>query len=103
MTYPDGSLQKYFDDHSWWEKAKDKQLNPSRLIWAFVPHVDLLPKSLISTGRAEDEAANHDKANYEIADLRISAPFPKTDLPAAILPYYRGECYTVHRSKKDLF
>lgn len=100
MTYPDGSLQKYFDDHSWWEKAKDKQLNPGRLIWAFVPHVDLLPKSLISTGRAEDEAANHGKASYEIADLRINNPFSKKQLPAAILPHYRGECYTVHRSKK---
>ncbi len=52
VTYPDGSLQKYFDDH----------INPGRLIWAFVPHVDLLP--------------------------------------TAILPHYRGECYTVHRSKK---
>ena len=100
MTYPEGSLQQFFDNDSWWEKTTDKRLSPGRLIWAFVPHVDVLPKSLISTGRAEDEATNHSKASYEITDLRISNNIKKTALPAAILPYYRGECYTVHRSKK---
>ncbi len=67
---------------------------------AFVPHVDVIPKSLIPTGRAEDEATNHSKASYEIADLRINSVFQKNSLPAAILPYYQNECYTVHRSKK---
>lgn len=100
VTYPDGSLQKYFDDHNWWEKTENKQLLPGRLIWAFIPHVDVLPKSLISTGRAKDEETNHSKASYEITDLRINNPFQKAALPAAILPYYRGECYTVYRSKK---
>ena len=69
MSYPDGSLQKYFHNESWWEKTKEKQLAPGRLIWAFVPHVDIIPKSLIPTGRAEDEETNHSKASYEIADL----------------------------------
>lgn len=100
MTCPDDSLQKYFDNESWWEKTNNKQLSPGRLIWAFVPHVDVLPKSLLSTGRAEDEATNHSKASYRITDLRINNPSQRTALPAAILPYYHGECYTVHRSKK---
>ena len=100
MTYPDGALQKYFDDQSWWEKTESKQICPGRLIWAFVPHIDLVPKSLIPTGRAEDEATNHHKASFEISDLRINTTIPKTSLPTAILPYYPGECYTVHRSKK---
>lgn len=100
LTYPDDSLQKYFDDDCWWEKNTDKTICPGRLIWAFLPHVDQIPKSLIPTGRAEDEATNHSKASFEIADLRIRNPFKKDSLPAAILPYYPGECYTVHRSKK---
>ncbi len=33
MSYPDGSLQKYFHDDSWWEKTKEKQPVPGRLIW----------------------------------------------------------------------
>lgn len=101
MTYPDDSLQKYFDDQSWWEKSQNKQLSPGRLIWAFIPHVDLIPKSLIPAGRAEDEAASHDKIRFEIADLRIKSTISKKELPAAILPSYPGECYTVHRAKKD--
>lgn len=100
MTYPEGSLQKYFDDHSWWEKNTDKRPTPGRLIWAFIPHVDLIPRSLIPTGRAEDEATNHAKASFELAALRINTHLSKTSLPAAILPFYPGECYTVHRSKK---
>lgn len=100
VTYPDDSLQKFFDDHSWWEKTKDKRLSPGRLLWAFVPHVDIIPKALIPTGRAEDEDTNHSKASFEITDLRINSRLQKTALPAAILPYYRNECYTVHRSKK---
>lgn len=100
MTYPNGSLQQFFDNDSWWEKTTENQPSPGRLIWAFVPHVDVLPKSLISTGRAEEEASNHGKATYEITDLRIGNRLQKTALPAAILPYYRSECYTVHRSKK---
>ncbi|MCI5219390.1 MAG: hypothetical protein D3914_09415 [Candidatus Electrothrix sp. LOE2] len=100
MTYPDGSLQKYFDNHSWWEKTNEKQPSFGRLIWAFVPHVDIIPKSLLPTGRAEEEASNHSKVSYEIADLRINSHFQKNSLPAAILPCYQGECYTIHRSKK---
>jgi hypothetical protein len=100
LTYPDGSLQKFFDDHCWWEKSTDKIPSPGRLIWAFVPHVDLIPQSFIPTGRAEDEASNHGKASYELAALRITSHHQRTSLPAAILPCYPGEGYTVHRSKK---
>ncbi|MGX9728095.1 MAG: hypothetical protein ACTFAK_12490 [Candidatus Electronema sp. VV] len=100
MSYPEDSLQKYFYDHSWWEKTTEKHPLTGRLIWAFIPHIDVIPKSLIPTGRAEDEASNHSKASFEIADLRIKSHFQKNSLPAAILPVYQNECYTVHRSKK---
>ncbi|MDU9049863.1 MAG: hypothetical protein Q3M30_13525 [Candidatus Electrothrix sp. Rat3] len=101
MTYPDGTLQKFFNDNSWWDERTDKILTPGRLIWAFIPHVDIMPKSMIQAGRLEDEAGNHNKINYEIADLRIRNSYnPMKNLPTAILPYFREECYTVHRSKK---
>jgi hypothetical protein len=64
MSYPDGSLQKYFYDLSWWEKTTEKHPLTGRLIWAFIPHIDVIPKSLIPTGRAEDEASNHSKASF---------------------------------------
>jgi hypothetical protein len=73
-------LQKYFDDHSWWEKTTEKNPLPGRLIWAFIPHIDVIPKSLTPIGRAEDEASNHNKASYEIAVLRIKSHFQKNAL-----------------------
>lgn len=100
LTYPEDSLQYFFDNDCWWESTTDKTIRPGLLMWAFVPHVDLIPKSLIPTGRAEDEATNHGKASFELADLRIKTEFTTNSLPAAILPHYPGECYTVHRSKK---
>lgn len=100
MIYPDNSPQRYIDDTTWWEKTEDKKLRPGRLLWAFVPHVDVIPKSMIPDGRPEDDPTNHDKARYRISDLRIKASIKKDSLPAAILPLYRNECYIVQRSKK---
>jgi hypothetical protein len=77
VTYPDGTLQKFFNDNSWWDKRPDKKLIPGRLIWAFIPHVDIMPKSMIPAGRLEDEAGNHSKINFEIADLRIGSPYTR--------------------------
>jgi hypothetical protein len=77
MIYPDNSLQKYIDDSTWWEKVEDKELRPGRLLWAFVAHVDVIPKSLVPTGRPEDDPTDHNKARYRITDLRIKAPIKK--------------------------
>ena len=100
LTYPEDCIQRYYDDRNWWQKAKDKQLRPGRLLQAFIPHVSVTPKTLTPIGRQEEEAGNHGKANYQIGPLRINSPPRTDDLPVAGLTCYSGECFTVHRSKK---
>jgi hypothetical protein len=96
MKFPDDSVQNIVDP--WWEECGEKELKRGALIYAFVPHVDQVPNTLIPIGRKE--AAKHSEAKIEIAPLRINAPKQKEPLPVAALSLHEGELWTVYRAKK---
>jgi len=94
--YPDDSIQAYTE--TWWENAETAEIRRGRLIWAFVPHVDQIPKALALQGRTEP--TSHEKANYQVLPLRIRQPPSAPRLPIAALPHYPGESLIVSRAKK---
>jgi hypothetical protein len=63
--YPDNAIQSMID--AWWVEDPSPSLCRGRLIKAFLPHVDQIPKQLIATGRSS--ATDHTQADYEIAPL----------------------------------
>jgi hypothetical protein len=96
MKFPDDSVQNFFD--SWWVGCGKKELKRGALIYAFVPHVDQIPHTLIPIGRKEAE--KHNEAKIEIAPLRINAPRQREALPVAALSLHEGELWVAYRAKK---
>jgi len=98
--YEDTTLQSYFhsDQKPWWVKEEPKRIVPGRLLWAFLPHTDLIPNVLIPVGRASD--TEHKVANYRIEDFSTANPPKKSRLPVAALPDYEGERRFVYRAKR---
>ncbi|MDH4317943.1 MAG: hypothetical protein OEV64_06100 [Desulfobulbaceae bacterium] len=94
--FPEDSVQSLCD--VWWEKDNDKKLKKGSLIYAFIPHVDQLPVTLIPKGRKNAE--EHDKAILNITELRINDRRPKEALPVAALSLNEGELWTAYRAKK---
>ena len=96
MKFPDDSVQNLFD--SWWVECEEKELKRGALIYAFVPHVDQVPNTLVPIGRKDAE--KHSEAKIEIAPLRINAPRQREALPVAALSVYEGELWAAYRAKK---
>jgi hypothetical protein len=94
---PDDCFQTYVGE--FWKPAADKQIHRGTLVWAFVPHVDVIPKRLSVVGRG-DEPSDHSTATYQLDTLRISDPPARSQLPVAALPAYPGETLIVSRAKK---
>lgn len=94
--YPDDSVQNMVGD--WWIKDDSSNYRRGRLIKAFLPHTDQIPKHLIATGRSEP--TDHVNANFSIEPLRIGQPQKKTVLPVAALPAFENEIHAVYRAKK---
>lgn len=94
--YPDDVIQSYVS--SWWINDESHDYQRGRLLRAFVPHIDLLPMTLIAEGR--EEPTDHKRAKYQLEPLRISQPPKDPKLPVAALPRYKGEVRTVYRAKR---
>jgi hypothetical protein len=99
--YPEECLQSWVTDKgSWWDKDTSKELRPGNLIWAFIPHIDLIPHSIEAHDRG-DNYADHSTATFKLTPLRIKSPPPQKDkLPVAALPLYPGERHIVYKGKK---
>ncbi len=93
--YPEDAIQSMID--SWWIEDSSTLLCRWRLIKAFLPHVDQIPKQLIAMGRSS--TAGHTRADYEIAPLRIKQSFQRSRLPVAALPAFEGEVNAIYRAK----
>lgn len=84
----------------WWVPCDLHPLQRGQYVWAFLPHVDLVPYVLVAEGRAEADPGDHSLAKGRVEQLRISSPptGPK-GLPVAGLPQYPGEVWAVNRAK----
>mgnify|MGYP005857295955 CR=1 FL=1 len=94
--YPDDSVQGMVDE--WWIEDDSFGYRRGRLIRAFLPHTDQIPKQLIATGRSEP--TDHNRANFSIEPLRIKEPQKKPMLPVAALPAFSNETNAIYRAKK---
>jgi len=97
-NYPEISIQSAISPSPWWIKAESKDLQRGRLIWAFLPHIDQIPYTLIPIGRAQ--AAEHKEVTVRIEPLRVKQPQHHLTLPVAGIPHYPGEVRIVQRAKK---
>lgn len=97
MKYPDDSIQSFVSP--WWEPDETRTFRRGQLIKAFLPHVSLIPTTLIPTGRTDDPR-NHSLVKYQIRPLQIHNRTPLPKLPTAIFPDFQGEIYSVYRAKK---
>lgn len=96
--YPEKSVQNVVSPDPWWVKTPTKGLRRGRLIWAFLPHVDQIPYTLVSEGRRD--GVTHKEAGVRIEPLRIKQTQPYTPVPVAGLPCIDGEIRIVSRAKK---
>lgn len=96
MTFPTDSIQNVVS--SWWDECDQKALKKGSLIFAFVPHVDQIPNTLIEFGRTESD--QHHRATLKVSPLRIKDARPKEALPVAALSLHEGELWTAYRAKK---
>ncbi len=94
--YPEDSVRYTTED--WRTEDGSFDYCRGRLIKAFLPRVDQVPKQLVATGRAEP--TDHVRANFRIEPLRIEQPRKKTALPVAALPAFENEINAVYRAKK---
>lgn len=97
-NYPDISIQSAIAPSPWWVEEESKNLRRGRLIWAFLPHVDQIPYTLIPMGRIQ--ATAHKEVTVRIEPLRIKQPQPHITLPVAGMPSYPREVRIVQRAKR---
>lgn len=95
-TYPLDSVQNIVS--FWWVEDDKAELKRGSLIYAFLPHVDQVPHTLIPVGRKDP--IQHKEALIRIEPLHIKKGHPKPTLPVAALPLYERELWTVYRAKK---
>lgn len=95
MKYPEDSIQYYCD--SWWEPDTNKEPQKGSLIFAYVPHVDQIPNTLVPIGR--ESPTSHDKALFEIGPLGFKDRNKRPALPVAALPNADDERWSVYRAK----
>lgn len=84
----------------WWTTAPKGELRRGRLVHAFVPHVDQIPLTLNTEGRAQP--TEHSTALVKLEAMRVHQPAPPiSQLPVAALPHqHGGNVYAVYRAKR---
>ncbi|MDM8517833.1 hypothetical protein QUF76_16680 [Desulfobacterales bacterium HSG16] len=94
--YPENVIQTMPEE--WWIEDPSPSICRGRLIKAFLPHVDQIPKQLIASGRST--ATDHMQANFKIKPLSVKRPPEKSSLPVAALPVFDNEVNIISRAKK---
>lgn len=97
LNYPEVCQQAFIEP--WWEEYTGVEFRPGRLVWAYLPHADQVPYTIIPIGRSDDPA-DHETARVEIKSFSIGEPVKKNHLPVAALPIYEKEKLCVYRAKK---
>jgi len=98
MAFPEDSIQNVFDFNSWWEETDSHGIVRGSLVWAFLPHVDQVPHTIIPKGRIDPKC--HDKAYVQIRPLDIRQPQARHDLPVSATTLYDREMWCAYRAKK---
>lgn len=100
-NYPEDSLQALVARDSWWVKTEKKVLCAGRLVYAYVPIVDLNPRTIEPIGRSQNPA-DHSKALFELKALRAQDRTRRrqSNLPVAALPSLPDGVYGVYRTKR---
>jgi len=98
MSFSENSLQSLAESE-WWIKNESKKLCRGALIFAFIPHIDLIPCSLEPVSRTE--ATKHDSAIVQVSPISINQPLKKKPmLPIAAMPLNDGEVWAAYKAKK---
>jgi len=97
LNYPDVCQQSLIEP--WWEEYTGTEFKPGRLVWAYLPHADQVPYTLIPIGRTDDPT-DHETARVKIKTFSIGDFVKKNDLSVAALPIYEKEKFCVYRTKK---
>ena len=97
-TYPDDAIQSAILPFAWWVQDDGYNFKVGRLVWAFLPHVDQLPFTIIPEGRCVP--TEHRKFIGRIEPLDIKNPHKRTKLPVAGMPIFPKEIRAVYRAKK---
>lgn len=96
--YPEDSVQFMLHPSQWWDEDETHDYGRGRLVKAFIPHVDQVPKTLTAIGRSEP--TDHAHAHVKIEPFRIRTHRKIPGLPVAALPLYDNEVHTVYQAKK---
>jgi|SRR5579862_384936 len=83
---------------SWWTSTTESVVQPGRLIWAYVPHVDQHPFVIVPEGRTDPE--DHSSADYRFETFKAKSPPLAARLPVAGLPHFQDEVRLVYRAKR---
>ena len=95
QTYPIESLQGIIEpEHFWFEEYEGDEYKRGRLVWAFIPHVDQNPFTLVPVERGEDPT-EHKIVRVKIEPLDIKAVIRYPQLPIAARPQREKEIRTV--------
>lgn len=99
--YPDDQIQHFVcPNDDWWLEDSSHPIIRGRLLWAYLPHVDVVPVELIAEGRPGADPTDHTHAEIQLRQLRISAPGKLPILPIAGLPHYESERRLAYRAKR---
>ena len=61
MRYADNTIQSF--EPEWWLEDGKRVIQPGRLVKVVLPHIHLVPWSLVPEGRGED-TTDHTKVRY---------------------------------------
>jgi len=97
MNYPENTIQYY--EPRWWVNDGKRKIQAGRLIQAYLPHVHLVPWSLVPEDRGEDPT-DHKKVRYSMKELKLTTRRDLQTLPAAAFPLHDQEIVLAYRGKR---
>lgn len=97
MKYPDNTIQSY--ENEWWIEDNRKVIQPGRLVRVVLPHIHLVPWTLIPEDRGKDPT-DHKKVRYSMKELKLTNRRELASLPPAAFPLNNDEHILAYRGKK---
>lgn len=88
--FPEDCVQ-YFAS-PWWEKTPTRSLEKGRLIHAFVPYPDRLPRKLVPESR-DNDPADHSNFGFRLEPFKPGSSSRGGGLPVAAMPVLPGEAF----------
>jgi hypothetical protein len=92
------TVQSLIEPDAWWVSCEARTPQRGHLAWAYLPYLEVEPRTLVVEGRVDP--TDHVRAKCRIEPLRIREPPRAPALPVAALPIYGSEVYLVQRAKR---